>query len=202
MRHMIDTNVTGTVYLLQRVLGEMVAVPDPRQHQKLRRVDRTGRQDHLVLCAEHVDAARVPDLDADRAPVLEHHERRDHVGSLDVRDVDAFDSQGCLVESERFLQFGQGGRPGGEIACTPELVLGERLTSIALDGLEECALVAALRHAQTDLRPAQPRQPRGELLLVWRQLRDQYFSRDRLAAVEIVLPTVELGEELRDLLGG
>ena len=87
-------------------------------------------------------------------PVLEDDQRGDHVGALHVRDVDALDPQRCVGQLQGLLQLAERQGAGGEVAGPLHPVAGERLLGVALDGLEQAALVAALRHPQGHLAAA------------------------------------------------
>ena len=50
------------------VRGELLAIADTRQHQKLRAVDGTAGQYHLTTSPHHATLAELVELDADRAP--------------------------------------------------------------------------------------------------------------------------------------
>ena len=73
--------------------------------------------------------------------VLENHQRTDHIGALHVTDVDAFDPQRRLGQSQRVLDTLQRRRPRGEVRCPPELVLLQRLLRVAPDGVGQRPLV-------------------------------------------------------------
>ncbi len=136
--------------------------------------------------------------------VLEHHQRGHHVGALHVADVHALDAQRRLVKAERVLQLLQRGRARGEVAGAAQLVLRERLLRVALHGLHQRPLVAALRHPQRHPRPAQLRQPVGDGFGVLGQFGHQHLARHRTAAAHIGLfgqrglLAVELGQEPAD----
>ena len=139
-------------------------------------------------------------------PVLEHHQRGHDVRALHVRDVDALDAQRCAVEPERVLDLLQRGRAGREVAGAAQLVLGEGLLGVALDGLGQRPLVAALGHADLHAGAAQPAQPLRQRVDVRRQLGHEDLARHGLPGVvrrlgERRLLAVELGEEPLDQRG-
>ena len=118
-----------------------------------------------------------------RQPVLEHDQRGDDVRALHVRDVDALDAQRCAVEPERVLDLLQRRRAGREVAGAAQLVLGERLLGVALDGLGQRPLVAALGDADLDAGAAQPAEPLGQRVDVRGQLGHEDLARHGLAGV-------------------
>ena len=139
-------------------------------------------------------------------PVLEHHQRRHDVRALHVRDVDALDAQRRAVEPERVLDLLQRGGAGREVAGAAQLVLGEGLLGVALDGLGQRPLVAALGHADLHAGAAQPAEPLGQRVDVRRQLGHEDLPRHGLAGVvrrlgERRLLAVELREEPLDQRG-
>jgi hypothetical protein len=88
------------------------------------------------------------DATSSEQPVFEHHQRRHHVRALHVADVDAFDAQRCIGETEVVLNALQCSRSRVEITGTLELVLGQGILRVAMHGLGERPLVATVRHPQ------------------------------------------------------
>jgi hypothetical protein len=179
--------------------------------------------DHLAHRGRVVDAVNAAHREAAvlrlaSQPVLEHDHARDDVGALHVGDVEALDPQWGLVEVEGLLDLRHRLAAGGEVTGPPGLVQRKRLLGVLLDGLQQRLLVAALRHAQRDVRAAQAAEPLGERVRLGWHRGDQYLSRhvvgvphrharagDRpavhgdLVAVGVVL-AVRLEQELADQL--
>ncbi len=110
----------------------------------------------------------VPIVRFSRQPVFEHHQRTHHVGALHVADVDTFDPQRRLHQTECLLNVLQRSRSRREIPGPLELVLMQRLQGVAVHCLSQCAFVAALGHPQRDPGAAQSGQPRGQFVGVCR----------------------------------
>ncbi len=90
--------------------------------------------------------------------VLEHHHAGDHVGALHVADVEALDPQrrvGAARAPPAARPAPATGRSGRDARFS--LCCSEGLLGVALDGLHQRPLVAALRHPQR--HPAAPRRP-------------------------------------------
>ena len=94
-----------------------------------------------------------------RQAVLEHDHRPDVVGALEVGHVVALDAQRRLGQAEVVLQLGERPAAGVVVAGPAQAVAGELLLGVAGDGLEQRALVAALRHADLHPRAALQAQP-------------------------------------------
>ena len=126
-----------------------------------------------------------------RQPVLEDHHRGDHVGALQVGDVEALDPQRRVVQPERVLHLlpAPGERAVRSLARL-SLCCVSACSALRCDGLHQRPLVAALRHPQRRPgRRAARRASCGERLGVGGQRRHQDLARhvasSRLAAVEL-----------------
>ena len=133
-----------------------------------------------------------------RQPVLEHGHRRDDLGALQVRDVEALDAQRRLGEVQRLLERDQ--RPRRALWSEARLSLCRPNASCALQRhrLEQRALLAPLRHADADLGPLAGQ--RQELLVELALLRldgHEHLARHVLGG----RVAVELLEDPRDQLG-
>ena len=139
-------------------------------------------------------------------PVLEHDHAGHDVGALDVRDVDALDAQRGVGQLEGLLQLGERERAGGEVAGPLHPVPGEGLLGVALDGLHEVALVAALGHPQRHLAAAQLLEQLGVDVGVLRELGHEHLAGHglpRLADAGLLVDAaVDLQQELLDQLAG
>ena len=80
-----------------------------------------------------------------RQPVFHHHHRRDDVGALEVRDVEALDAQRRFGKVQRVLQREQRARTRVVVGGAAQLVPDERLLGVLGDRLQQLALGAALR---------------------------------------------------------
>src|SRR5262249_9500289 len=98
---------------------------------------------------------------APRETILEHDHAGHHVGALNLRDVEALDAQRRLIHAERLGDLFERLAARRQIGRALELVLSETLGGVALDGLHERALVAALRHADAHAAPPMLREPLG-----------------------------------------
>src|SRR5690606_12770145 len=153
-------------------------------------------------------AVRAPDreravLRLARQAVLEDDHRAHLVRALRRRDVVALDAQRRRVEAERLLDLLEGLAARREVARAPSAVQRERLLGVAVHRLREGALVAALRHTDPHLRPAQPREPGADLLDVRREDRDEDLARDGVGHGVLLLgtcrtPPVTYGRGLLD----
>ncbi len=167
--------------------------------------------DHLVHGPDVVLPLEALDLEAPvlalaLEAVLEDDHGGHHVVALEMGDVVALDPQRGAVQVEGLGDLLQRARAGGEVGGALGLVQHERLLGVALHGLHEGLLVAALRDAQRDARPAPCRQPLLDGLHRVGQCRDK----DLLGyGVALLLP-VELlecvldegaGGDLLDLVG-
>ena len=107
-------------------------------------------------------------------------------------------SASCSSDSAR--------RAGGQVAGALDPVPGERLLGVALDGLHQAALVAALRHPQRHLAAAQLLEQLGVDVGVLGQLGDEHLARHRLPRLAdaglLVDAAVDLQQELLDELAG
>ncbi len=133
-----------------------------------------------------------------RQAVLEDHHRRHDVLALQVGDVVALDAQRRLVEVERVGDLLQRLAAGGQVAGAADLVLRQGLLGVALDGLHQRLLVAALGHAHLDAGAALLGQQLGDGLGVGRQVRDEHLAGHRVGAGL----AVHLQQELLDQLAG
>ena len=84
---------------LDPVFAKMLGRSDPRQHQKLGRVDRRGGDDHLAPGANDFDARPRFNLDPDGAFAFHHH-----LAGKTTRDLD-------IAARHRRFQIGIGRRP-------------------------------------------------------------------------------------------
>ena len=123
-----------------------------------------------------------------------------------MRDVHALDAQRGVRQLEGLLQLGEGERAGGEVAGPPHPVPGEGLLGVALDGLHQVALVAALGHPQRDLAAAQLLEQLGVDVGVLGELGHQHLAGHglpRLADAGLLVDAaVDLQQELLDQLAG
>src|SRR3954451_10319450 len=85
------------------VLGKVPGRADPRQHEKLRRVDRGSRDHDLTSCLNDFYLFASLDLYPGRALILDDDAPRE---TLDEANVSAFQSR---------LQIGVGGRPAAAV---------------------------------------------------------------------------------------
>ncbi len=112
----------------------------------------------VVLPGEALDL-EAPVLALAGQAVLEDDHGRDDVVALEVGDVVALDPQRGAVQVEGVGDLLQGARARGEVGGALGLVQHERLLGVALHGLHEGLLVAALRDAQGDAGAAPPGEP-------------------------------------------
>lgn len=155
--------------------------------------------DHLVHRPDVVLALEGLDLEAAvlalaREAVLEDHHRRHHVLALEMRDVEALDTQRRAVQGEGLRDLLQGAGAGGQIAGALGLVQDERLLRVAADRLHQVLLVAALRNPQRDLGAPALAQPLADRVRLLRQGGDEDLLGHGVAAL---LP-VELLERVLD----
>ena len=86
--------------------------------------------------------------------VLEDDHRRDDVGALQARDVETFDTQRGVGQSERVLQLRKRPRTRRQVAGPAQLVLGESVFGVALR--RSPAARACRRAAAPGSRPGCP----------------------------------------------
>ena len=115
------------------VLAQVVGRPDARQHEEFRRVDRTGRNDHLSFGADCLDPALPFDFNAMGALVL----KQDTAG----KGAD----QGQAARLQRRPQIGVGGGPA---AALPDGGLHRAeaflLFAVVIGGIGPTGLLAGL----------------------------------------------------------
>ena len=139
--------------------------------------------------------------------VFEHDQRGDHVGALDVADVDALDAQWRVLELESLLDALQRSASRGEVTGPLELVLGQGVLRVAVHRFGQRPFVTPLGNPQRHPRAPQLGQPRLELVGGLGQHRHEHLPRDRVGHVvspavgssaQRRLVAVELGEKLLD----
>ena len=96
----------------------------------------------LALLVAHLEA---PVVGALGQAVFHHHHRRDDLGSLEVRDVEALDAQRRFGQVQRLLQREERARPRVVVGGAPQLVAEEGFVGVLGDGLQQLALGAAPR---------------------------------------------------------
>ncbi len=107
--------------------------------------------------------------------VLEDHHGRDHVVTLEVRDVEALDAQWRGVETERLGDLLQCAGTRREVGRALGLVQPQRLLGVALDRAHQVLLVAPLRDTQAHQGPTPVGQPLGHGVGVLGERRDEHF---------------------------
>ena len=142
----------------------------------------------------------LPVLGLLRQPVLDHHHGTDHVGALDVRDVEAFDPHQRDRQLEGLLQFLERLGPHGQIAGAPGFVQLEGVLGVLPDGGQQGGLVAALRHPDVHPGPAQPAEPLRQLRGVAGLRRDEDLAGQ--PALEAGFLAVDLLEQVLDEVRG
>ncbi len=141
--------------------------------------------DHFVDRGDVALPGRAPDrepavLALAGEAVLEHHHRGHDVVTHQVGHVVALDAQRRLVEIKSVGDLLQGPAAGGEIARPAQLVLGQGLFGVALDGLHQRLLVAALGNPHLDPRPPLLGEQLGDGVDLGREGRHQDLARHRL----------------------
>ncbi len=159
----------------------------------------------VVLPGEALDL-EPPVLALALQAVLEDDHGGDHVVTLEVRDVVALDPQRGAVQVEGLGDLLQRTRARGQVGGALGLVQREGLLGVALHGLHERLLVAALRDAQRHVRPPAAGQPLLHRLDRLGQRRDQHLLRNRVAAllaVQLLQGVLDQGAggDLLDLVG-
>ena len=131
-------------------------------------------------------------------PVLEDHHRCHHVGSLQVGDVVALDTQGRVLELEGVLDLLERDAASGEVAGPLRLVQREGLLRVAGDRFHQGPLVAALGHPQVDPGLTAIREPGAERVGIGGNGRHEYLAGHPVGG----LGAVQLDEKALDQLTG
>ncbi len=160
---------------------------------------------HVVLAGEALDLEAAVLALALQAVLEDDHGGHDVV-ALEMGDVVALDAQRGAVQAEGVGDLLQRARARGQVGGPLGLVQDEGLLGVALDGLHQRLLVAALRNAQRDVRPAALGEPLLDRLHRLGQGRDEDLLRHgipALLAVELLEGVFDegAGGDLLDLVG-